>query len=162
MNYKLKNGEAEPVEPWSVLDVKSWYVPHFKVQHAKKNSLGLYVVFDCSSKHQGISLNDYLLRGPDHINSLVGILMRFRLNEVAITCDIENMFYQFTIPEKYIDFLLFPWFSDDSMSRVIDYRMTVHLFGATSSPACTTYGLRTIATDHQEPNNVHSRMAKQF
>ena len=160
MNAMIDSGEAELVTSQTNPEGRTWYIPHFGVTHAKKNKLR--VVFDCSSKHQGVSLNDCLLSGPDHINSLVGILMRFRLNNVALTCDIEKMFYQFDVHENQRDFLRFLWFADDSMSEVVDYRMTVHLFGATSSPACATYGLRTIASNHHDPSNESSVLAKQF
>ena len=160
MNAMIDSGEAELVTSQTNPEGRTWYIPHFGVTNAKKNKLR--VVFDCSSKHQGVSLNDCLLSGPDHINSLVGILMRFRLNNVALTCDIEKMFYQFDVHENQRDFLRFLWFADDSMSEVVDYRMTVHLFGATSSPACATYGLRTIASNHHDPSNESSVLAKQF
>ena len=31
-----------------------------------------------------------------------------------------------------------------------EFRMTVHLFGAGSSPGCANYGLKQIADDHEE------------
>lgn len=160
MNAMIEGGEAELVESHQNTEGRTWYIPHFGVKHAKKNKLR--IVFDCSSKHRGISLNDHLLSGPDHINSLVGILMRFRLNNVALTCDIEKMFYQFVVDDDQRDVLRFLWFADETMSKIVDYRMTVHLFGATSSPACATYGLRTIAENHHDPSNPSSVKAKQF
>ncbi len=47
------------------------------------------VVFDSSASYEGVSLNDILLTGPDLNNSLLGVLMRFRKDQVAITADIE-------------------------------------------------------------------------
>lgn len=160
MNVMINSGEAELVTSQTNPEGRTWYILHFCVKHAKKNKLR--VMFYCSSKHQGVSLNDCLQSGPDHINSLVGILMRFRLNNVALTCDIEKMFYQFDVYENQRDFLRFLRIADDSMSEVVDYRMTVHLYGATSSPACATYGLRTIASNHHDPSNESSVLAKQF
>ena len=52
------------------------------------------VVFDCSAKYGGISLNDQLLKGPDLTNSLFGVLSRFRQERIALMADIESMFYQ--------------------------------------------------------------------
>lgn len=76
--------EGEPV----------WYIPHHGVYHPRKPGK-LRVVFDCSAKFHGVSLNDTLLTGPDLINPLVGVLCRFRMEAVAVTCDIERMFHQF-------------------------------------------------------------------
>ncbi|XP_068237239.1 uncharacterized protein [Palaemon carinicauda] len=52
------------------------------------------VVFDCASKVEGISLNDLLLQGPDMMNSLLGVLVKFRGGLFAYTGDINTMFYQ--------------------------------------------------------------------
>ena len=160
MTSMIQNGEAEPVPAEPLNPGQSWYIPHFGVKHQRKDKIR--VVFDCSAKNQGISLNDCLLPGPDHINSLVGILMRFRLNNIALMCDIEKMFHQFSVTKSHRDFLRFIWFSDENMNYVQDYRMTVHLFGATSSPACATYGLRAIAKDYCDMNDGFSVLARDF
>ena len=123
-----------------------WYVPHFGVFHKTKKKLR--VVFDCSAKYKGISLNDTLLKGPDFINSLIGILCRFRKHSVAFGCDVEKMFYAFHVHPEDRDYLRFLWWGEGNTSRPLStYRMTAHLFGAISSPACATFGLRHIAKE---------------
>ena len=52
------------------------------------------MVFDCAAKYDGKSLNDILLAGLDQTNSLVDVLMRFRMEEIAFIADIEGMFNQ--------------------------------------------------------------------
>lgn len=54
------------------------------------------------------------------------------------------MFYNFLVAPQHRDYLRFLWV-DESMN-IKDYRMTVHLFGAKSSPGVATFGLRKIAT----------------
>ena len=110
-----------------------WYIPHFGVYHPKKPDK-IRVVFDGSAKVGGMCLNDCLLQGPDQMNSLVGILMRFRRELVGVTCDIGRMFHQFRVSPEFRDCLRFLWF--DKNGNIVSYRMKVHLFGATSSPAC--------------------------
>lgn len=44
----------------------------------------LRVVFDCSARYEGFSLNDHLLQGPGLINSLHG-LIQFRQHPIALT-----------------------------------------------------------------------------
>ncbi|XP_067950590.1 uncharacterized protein [Watersipora subatra] len=98
------------------------------------------VVFDCAAKTEGKSLNDYLLTGSDMTNSLLGILIRFRQEKVALSCDIERMFHQFHVNENDRNYLRFFWLTDKD--EKVTYRMKVHLFGAKSSPACATFELR--------------------
>ncbi|XP_041472654.1 uncharacterized protein LOC121421920 [Lytechinus variegatus] len=126
------------------------YVPHTGVYHPRKPGK-IRVVFDCSAKCNGISLNDHLLQGPDLTNELLGVLCRFRQDDVAFMADIKSMFHQFYVTEKHRDLLRFLWWEDGNPnSNVIEYRMKVHLFGATSSPGCANFGLKRAADDGEE------------
>ena len=140
MESLFEKGHAELANEKSALG-EAWYIPHFAVTHPKKGKLR--IVFDCSAEFCGNSLNDHLLPGPDSINNLIGILLRFRKEPIALACDIEKMFYNFWVNAEDRDYLRFLWFAPDG--SVKEYRMTVHLFGATSSPAVATYGLRSLA-----------------
>ena len=53
------------------------YLPRHGVYHAKKPDK-IRVVFDCIARFRGTSLNEQLLQGPDLMNSLIGVLTRFR------------------------------------------------------------------------------------
>ena len=126
----------------------SWYIPHHGVYHSKKKHK-ILVVFDRSARYQGTSLNEHLLQGPDLMNSLVGVLCRFREQPIAIMGDIERMFHQFRVRVEDCDYLRFLWWKDDNLNEEpVIYRMKVHLFGATSSPGCAMYGLKKLAKDH--------------
>ena len=60
------------------------------------------VVFDCTVKFKGVSLNDQLLIGPDLTNSVVGVLTGFRQERVALASDVEAMFLQVKVsPDDY-------------------------------------------------------------
>ena len=100
--------------------------------HPKKPEK-IRVVFDCSAKFAGTSLNDQLLQGPDLTNSLVGVLTRFRQEPVAFMGDVEAMFYPVVVPVEQRDFLSFLWWPNgDLNAQLVEYRMTVHPFGAVS------------------------------
>lgn len=61
------------------------------------------MVFDSSAQFDGVSLSEVLLSGPDLNNTLLGVLLRFRKEPVAITADIEQMFYCFVVQEDHRD-----------------------------------------------------------
>ena len=131
-------------------DGKVWYLPHFGVYHPKKPNQ-IRVVFDSSCEFKGASLNKELLAGPDLMNSLLGVLMRFRQESVGVMCDVEQMFHSFHVDPDHRDYLRFLWFKDNDPSQeVIEYRMTVHLFGNSPSPAVATFGMRKTADNGEE------------
>ncbi|VDP92644.1 unnamed protein product [Echinostoma caproni] len=59
----------------------------------------LRIVLEFVAKHKGQSLNDVLYQGPDTTTNLVGILLRFRKERVAVTADIEEMIMQVKVPK---------------------------------------------------------------
>ncbi len=89
-----------------------WYLPLFGVYHPR-NPDRICVVFDSSASYEGVSLNNILLTGPDLHNSLLGVVMRFRKEQVAITADIEHMFHCFLVKEDHRDFLRFLWYRNN-------------------------------------------------
>ena len=140
----LTNGHAE-LAPQLAQDEECWFLPIFGVYHPKKPDQ-VRGVFDSSAKHEGLSLNDVLLSGPDLTNSLLGVLMRFRREPVAVMADVQQMFYCFKVKENHRNFLRFFWFKDNNPNNpMVEYRMTVHVFGNRPSPAVATYGIRRTA-----------------
>ena len=127
---------------------KTWYLPHHSVLNPKKPNK-VRVVFDAAASLHGVSLNNQLLSGPDLLNSLFGVLVRFRLRPVALVADIADMFYQVKVPPSDSEALRFLWKEDFSvMGPPDEYKMRVHIFGATDSPCCCNYALRRAALDH--------------
>ena len=150
MSKLFANGHAVYVDPSETKskDGDVWYIPHHGVYHPRKPNK-IRVVFDCSSQWKGVSLNNMLLQGPDLTNQLVGVLTRFRQDYVVIVGDIEKMFYQVRVEKKYQDFLRFLWWPDgDFDKQLVECRMTVHLFGAISSPSVSNFALRRTAADN--------------
>ncbi|KAI2645449.1 Pro-Pol polyprotein [Labeo rohita] len=60
------------------------------------------------------------------------------------------MYHQVKIPPENVDFLRFLWWKDGDVSQpLLEYRMLVYLFGATSSSRCASYALRRTAEDNK-------------
>ena len=151
MNDLVAKGYAErvPEEDVERSDGKVWYIPHHGVYHPKKGKIR--VVFDCGVSYQGTSLNAQLLQGPDLTSSLIGVVTRFRKEPVVIMADVESMFHQVRVPLEDVDLLRFLWWPDGDLNQdLVDFRMMVHLFGATSSPSCANFALRKCAEDNKE------------
>ena len=109
----LKNGYARKVpEECGPTPGRTWYIPH----HSCCTSGKFRVVHDCAARFGGISLNDCLLSGPDMTNSLIGVLLRFRLGKFAFTADIKSMFLQVYVDPKDWDALRFLWWPDNDLT----------------------------------------------
>ena len=164
VNDVLAEGYAEvvPQEEKEGIKGRTWYIPHHGVFHPRKKTLR--VVFDCGAEYQGVSLNSELLQGPDLTNSLVGVLLRFRSEPIALMADIKSMFYQVKVSKADIDFLRFLWWPNaDYDQEPLDYRMLVHIFGAASSPSCASYALQKTAQDNTDfDSRVTNTVLKHF
>ena len=101
----------------------TFYIPHHYVTNPNKQNK-FRVVFDASAKFAGTSLNDYLLKGPDLLERLVTILLRFRNVKYSISANIEKMFHQIFVKQNNRNYLRFLW--RDNPNLVIDkYQINV-------------------------------------
>ena len=110
-------------------------MPHHAVWHPRKPSEPR-VVFDCTSKSAGVSLNDQLLQGPENTSSLLGVILRFKVNSIVVAADVKRIFHQvFVLPEDH-SALCYLWFPDGDLTKdPKTYQMLVHLFGPPLPPA---------------------------
>ncbi|XP_041455129.1 uncharacterized protein LOC121407938 [Lytechinus variegatus] len=145
----LQKGYAEEVSESDDQDqAVTWYIPHHPVFHPMKPGK-VRIVFDCASKYKGQSLNDVVLQGPDLTNKLIGVLLRFRQERIAIIADIEAMFHQVRVPPEDRDVLRFLWWPGGNLEETPKaFRMCVHLFGGTWSPSCCNFAMRRTAEDN--------------
>ena len=92
-------GDEEELQMEKETGVERWYVTHHHVIHPQKPDK-LRIVFNLSAKHRGVSLSDKRLKVPDFFPNLVGVLLRFRRNLIAVSADIEKMFLQVRVREE--------------------------------------------------------------
>lgn len=136
MSSLIEKGYAE-LAPAEKTPHKTWYLPHFAVINPLKPGK-IRIVHDAAAKTQGKSLNNYLLTGPDLLQSLPGVLMRFRQHEIAVSADIAEMFMQVKVRPIDRDALRYLW-REDACLPPTEYRMTSLIFGATCSPSTAIY-----------------------
>ena len=143
---------------------KVWYLPHHNVINPKMPEKTC-VVFDCAAKFNGNSLNEHVLQGPDLTNSILGVLLRLRQENVAITAYVEAMFHQVQVDEEDVSALRFLWFADDDLGKEPEERqMMVHIFVGIWSPSCATFALQKTAEDNKThfKGSIISTVKKNF
>ena len=141
--YAVKLSEVEAAST----SESTWYLPHHGV--INPNKAKVRVVYDAAAEFGGTSLNKELLQGPQLNNSLIGVLFRFRKDEVAVASDIESMFHRVACARDDADALRFLWWSEGMDEPPSDHRMTVHLFGKADSPCIAAYALQRTASDNR-------------
>ena len=151
MEDLFEKGYAEKVKEDEVDKSEMvWYLPHHNVVNPKKPDK-VRIVFDCKATHQGVSINSQVMQGPDLMNSLFGVLLRFRQFPVAIMSDVEAMYHQVRVPPQDRDVLRFLWWpGGDLKSQPEVFRMTVHLFGGVWSASCCNFALQRAAEDNRQ------------
>ena len=94
--------------------------------------------------------NDYWLKGPDLLNNLFGVILRFRENPVAIHGDISNMYHRVRIPEIDQHVHRYVW-RDMEVDRDPDtFVKTVLTFGDKPAPAMAQIALRKTADENED------------
>ena len=96
--YVRKNNQTKE-QP----DEKTSFLPYHPVTNENKPGKLRYVA-NASSVFQGQSLNSNLLKGPDLVSNLTGVILViliFRKKNIALSVDIEQMFMQVKVaPEE--------------------------------------------------------------
>ena len=75
-----------------------YYIKYHGVMNPSSVSTPFRIVFNSSLKYCGSSLNEYLAKGPSLLNSLFGILLRWRQKQFGFVGDISKMFHSIEIP----------------------------------------------------------------
>ena len=110
-----------------------------------------------AARFRNTSLTDQLLQGPDLTNSLVGILLRFRQGRIGISADIEKMFHQVRVSPQDTHALSFLWWpGGDFSKKPEDHQMLLNLFGARSSPSCSSFSLKKTAEVNRKYFNAET------
>ena len=127
---------------------REWYLPHHPVVHPHKPGK-VRRVLNGAAKFHGQSLNNALLTGPDLLQSLIHILIRFRQHKYAVSADIEGMFLQVGVIPKDQPSLRFLW-REDPAAEIAVYQYVRHIFVSKDSPTCANYALKRTGSDTQD------------
>ena len=125
------------------------YIPHHAVLRPDKKSTPVRIVFNSSSAFQGHALNDYWKKGPDLLNGIFGVVLRFREKEVAVLGDISKMYHRILIPERDQHIHRFLWRDMETDREPDTYVKTVLTFGDKPAPAMAQIALRKTAQENK-------------
>ena len=111
------------------------YVSHHEVLKHDSKSTPVRIVFNASSSFHGHKLNDYWMKGPDLLNDLFGVVLRFRENQTAIMEDISKMYHRILIPESDQQVHRFLWRNLEVHRKPDTYVKQVLTFGDKPAPS---------------------------
>ena len=132
------------------------YISHHAVVRPEKKSTPIRIVFNSSATFKGHCLNDYWHKGPDLLNNLFGVLLRFREHEVALCADISKMYHRVLIPMRDQHVHRFLWRNMDQQREPDIYMMKVVTFGDKPASAIAQTALRLSA---EEGESTHPEAA---
>ncbi|XP_041463438.1 uncharacterized protein LOC121414350 [Lytechinus variegatus] len=133
------------------------YISHHAVLRPEKKSTPVRIVFNSSASFQGHTLNEYWMKGPDLLNSLLGVLLRFRERKVAVCGDISKMYHRVLVPESDQHVHRFLWRNMQITRSPDTYIKTVLTFGDKPAPAMAQIALRKTA---EEAESRHPEAAQ--
>ena len=107
-DYVVRVKDAHKVESCSE---REWNLPHQPVVNPNKPGK-VSRVLNGAAKFHGASLNKSLLTGPDLLQFLIYVLLRFRQHPFAVSADIEGMFLQVGVIPRDQPSLSFLWRED--------------------------------------------------
>ena len=120
MDIMISSGYAEEVPHADPPSDRSWYLPHHHVYSPAKPAK-VRVVFDCSVRSRGSSLNDRVYQGPK-LTTLLNVVLLCIIYSCVIYGDVQAIYNQVKLPVGDVDMMRFLW-----NGRA--YRKTSQLFG---------------------------------
>ena len=134
------------------------YIAHHEVLKPESKSTPVRIVFNSSANYMGHVLNEYWAKGPDLLNNLLGVLIRFRENRVAFIGDIKKMYHTVKTSELDQHTHRFLWRDMDSTREPDTYIIQRVSFGDKPSGTIATIALRKTAemtrNEYQEAADI--------
>ena len=128
---------------------EAYYIPLFPVWRDDSDTHAIRIVADCRAKFNNKCLNDGILKGPNFLNDLADVLLRFRHFPIALVADISKMFYRIGLLMRDRDYHRV-LYRDSPNEEIRVYRYAVHCFGNAGSPAVALNAIRLMAATYAD------------
>ena len=92
------------------------------------------------------------MKGPNTLNDLFGVQLRFRSYQIAIVCDISKMYHSIRTTEKERHLRRILWRDADENQSIKVYGTEVMMFGDRPAAAISSVALRKTATIYKDMN----------
>ncbi|GAA6097417.1 uncharacterized protein LOC108181458 [Tachysurus ichikawai] len=99
-----------------------WYVSHLVAPNPHSTTNPVRLVWNSSQKFKGLSMND-LLKGPDVLNPIRAVLIRFRKGVFAALGDIKKMYNSVRLEDREMHLHRFLW-RDTNEEEIGEYAIT--------------------------------------
>ncbi|KAI4905882.1 hypothetical protein NFI96_001271 [Prochilodus magdalenae] len=100
-----------------------WYVSHLVAPNPHSVTTPVRLVWNSSQKFHGVSMNDLLLKGPDVLNPVRAVLIRFRRGVHAVLGDIQKMYNSVWLEDREMHLHRFLW-RDRQEDKIEEYAIT--------------------------------------
>jgi hypothetical protein len=131
------------------------YLPHRPIFKPDSRTTPVRPVFDASCRTgSSPSLNDCLEKGPNLLEIIPSLLLRFREKRVGVLSDIRKAFSMIEVDEEDRNFLKFLWWEDADSKTLKIYRHSRVMFGLNCGPfilaAVLEYHLENVEESEKE------------
>ncbi|OXA36644.1 uncharacterized protein LOC110862921 [Folsomia candida] len=131
----LREGFVEKLHVYEEDEEGTHYLPHHAVIKPQSLTTPVRPVFDASCKTgRNPSLNDCLEKGPNELELIPSIILRFREKKIGVISDIRKAFQMIGVHESDRNFLRFLWWEDVAVKKVQVFRHMRVVFGGNCSP----------------------------
>lgn len=97
-----------------------WYISHLVAPNPHSSSTPVRIVWNSSQEFKGMSLNNLLHKGPDVLNPIRGVLLRFRSGLYAALGDVRKMYNSVWLKDEEVHLHRFLW-RDDPKEEIDEF-----------------------------------------
>ena len=144
MDDMIRRGVAKKLNKKDLMEYRGpvHYLAHFSILNPSSSSTPVRIVFDPTTKFMGFQLNTCWAKGPNVVNNLFSVLIRFRRDLVGIAGYISKMYHSVKLELKEQHVHRFLWRDLDVERPPDHYVLTTVTFGDRPSSVLATVAMQ--------------------
>ena len=129
-----------------------FYVTVHEVVNENSISTPVRLVTHSSLKYKGVCVNDVWMKGPNTLNDIYGVQLRFRCYTIPLVCDMSKMYHSVKTKETERHIRRVLWRDLDPTQRIRVYGTNTVAFGDRPAAAISTVAVRKTAELYRNIN----------